>query len=234
VVHPEHRGRGIGRALVELARARAAGLGAQLQVRVPESVTGAVALLERAGLVAQRWWSELERDLSEEVVPRPLPDGLRLHRLGPDYDAARWDPPLCAARNAAFADHYASVPEEVAAFAHHRTGDHNFRADCSVAACTADGDVAGFVLADEFAAATARTGRRDLYVATVGTLAPWRGRGLAGAMLAQVLRWGREVGCASSSLTVDADNPTGALGVYARAGYRLCSRQISYALPAAP
>jgi hypothetical protein len=51
-------------------------------------------------------------------------------------------------------------------------------------------------------------------------------------MLAQVLLWAQEVGCASSSLTVDADNPTGALGVYTRAGYRLHSRQVTYALPA--
>ncbi|WP_214406636.1 GNAT family N-acetyltransferase [Pseudonocardia lacus] len=228
VVHPDDRGRGVGTALVELARARAEELGAQLHVRVAETTTGAVAMLERAGFVPRRWWTKLHRDLAEEVVPAPLPGGLRIHRLGPDYDAARWDPPLCAARNATFADHYGSVPEEVAEFAHHRTGDRNFRADCSVAACTADGAVAGFVLAWEFAAATERTGRRDLYVATVGTLARWRGRGLAGALLAQVLLWAREVGCQTSSLTVDAANPTGALGVYTRAGYRPHSRQVTY------
>lgn len=233
VVHPEHRRRGIGTALVALARARAEELGAQLHVRVAESATGAVAVVERAGLVPHRWWSTLHRDLVDDVAPVPLPDGLRLHRLGPDYDAARWDAPLCAARNATFAEHYGSAPEEVAEFAHHRTGDRNFRADCSAAACTDGGEVAGFLLAAEFAAATARTGWRDLYVATVGTLPQWRGRGVAGALLAHALRWAREAGCETSSLVVDAANPTGALGVYARAGYRLRSRQITYSPAAA-
>ncbi|HZG89689.1 MAG TPA: GNAT family N-acetyltransferase, partial [Pseudonocardia sp.] len=89
-VHPDHRGRGIGTALLDLARRRAAELGADLHVRVPESVPAAVALVEDAGLVPVRWWSELSRELAEPVVPVALPSGSALHRLGPDYDAARW------------------------------------------------------------------------------------------------------------------------------------------------
>jgi mycothiol synthase len=235
VVHPAHRRRGIGTALVRLALARAAALGARVHFRAAESNAGAVAVLERAGLGPVRWWSQLRRDLGGPVAPVALPAGLRAHRLGPGYDAARWDGPLWTARNAAFADHYGSTPEPLAAFVHHRTGSRSFRPDCSVAACVPDGPpggaVAGFVLAEEFAAATERTGRRDLYVATVGTVASWRGRGVAGALLAQVLGWARESGFASSSLTVDATNPTGALGVYARAGYRLHRRDVTYAAP---
>jgi mycothiol synthase len=229
VVHPAHRRRGIGTALVRMALEQSAALGARVHFRAAESNAGAVAVLERAGLGPVRWWSQLRRDLAEPVVPVALPAGLRAHRLGPGYDAARWDEPLWTARNAAFADHYGSTPEPLAAFVHHRTGSRGFRPDCSAAACASDGSVAGFVLAEEFAAATERTGRRDLYVATVGTLPPWRGRGVAGALLAQVLDRARESGFASSSLTVDATNPTGALGVYARAGYRLHRRDVTYA-----
>ena len=155
-----------------------------------------------------------------------------VHRLGPDYDAARWDPALCAARNASFADHFGSTPEALEAFVHRRTAASCFRSACSVAATTPDGLIAGFVMSEEFDAHTAQNGGlRDLYVATVGTIPGWRGRGLAAALLALVLGWARQLGYATSSLNVDAENPTGALGVYTRAGYRLRGRDVSFATP---
>ena len=229
VVHPDYRRRGIGAALMAVALRQAAELDAILNVRVPEWVAGAVALMERSGLVPVRWWSGLHRDLAHPVDAVPLAPGLELHPLGPGYDTARWDERLRAARNASFADHWGSVPEDAAAFAHWRTGNRAFRPECSAAACTPDGQVAGFLLAYEHAAETERTGSRDLYVGTVGTLAAWRGRGIAGALLGHALLRARELGYASSTLTVDAQNPTGALGVYAGAGYSLRHREITYA-----
>lgn len=183
VVHPAHRGRGIGAALLDRARRRAAELGAELQIRVSELVPGAVGLVESAGLTAVRWWWELRRDLTAPTAAVELPPGLALTSLGPVYDPASWDEPLRVARN------------------------------------------------ESFAAATARTGHRDLYVATVGTVPAWRGRGVAAALLAHALDRARARGYATSSLHVDAQNPTGALGVYRRAGYRTASRQITFALP---
>ena len=133
-----------------------------------------------------------------------------------------------AARNASFADHWGSVPEDAEAFVHWRTATRAFRPDCSAAACTPDGQVAGFLLAYEQDAETERSGSRDLYVGTVGTLAAWRGRGIAGALLANALLRAGELGYASSTLTVDTQNLTGALGVYERAGYALRHREITY------
>lgn len=227
-VHPEHRRCGIGAVLLRLARERADELDAELHVRVPETVPGAVALVEGAGLVAVRWWSELERDLTAPVASAPVPAGLGLHPLGPGYDAGRWDEPLRAARNAAFADHWGSAPDDPEAWVHHRTGCRGFHAGCSVAAADDAGRVAGLLLGYEYEADTARTGRRDLYIGTVATVREWRGRGLASALLAHALAAARAEGFASSSLTVDAQNPTGALGVYRRAGYHLDRREITY------
>lgn len=225
-VHPAHRRRGIGAVLLDLARRRAGELDAGLQVRVPERVAGAVGLVERAGFVPVRRWSRMHRDLAAPVVAAPLAEGLALHPLGPGYDAARWDEPLRATRNAAFADHFGSVPESAATFTRSRTGSRAFRSGCSAAAATPDGQVVGFLLAFDHAAAA--TGVRDLHVMTVGTLAPWRGRGIGGALLAHALLRAQEQGFGSSSLTVDDRNATGALGVYARAGYALRSRAVTF------
>jgi mycothiol synthase len=93
------------------------------------------------------------------VAPIPTPPGLAVASLGPYYDAARWDEPLRAAHNSAFAG------------------------------------------------------------------------GVAGALLAHVLQAARDDGYDTASPTVDAQNPPGALGVYARAGYRLNRREITFAVP---
>jgi mycothiol synthase len=230
LVHPKHRRRGIGAALLGLARRRAADLGAELQTRVHESVPGQVALVESAAMVAVRWWWKLRRDLAEPVTPVAPPSGTEVVPLGAEYDHDRWDGPLLVARNASFAEHFGSVPEDLAAFAHWRTAPAGFRPDCSAAVLAGD-EVVGFLLADESAAESERTGVRDLYVATVGTVPAWRGRGVAAALLAHALQRAGERGYATSSLHVDAENPTGALGVYERAGYEAVGRQVTYALP---
>ena len=204
-------------------------------MRVAETNAGAVALAERIGMTPVRWWSELVRDLAEPIAPVALPAGLTPAPLamGGFYKVSRWDEPLRAAHNTAFADHWGSTPVSAKVWEHQVTGGRAFRPSCSAVAATADGAVAGYVLAYEYEADTARTGRRDLHVGTVGTLAPYRGRGIAGALLAHVLRAGAGFGYVSSSLTVDAHNPTGALGVYERAGYRLRRREATYSFPAA-
>jgi GNAT superfamily N-acetyltransferase len=117
-VHPAFRRRGIGNALLAVARERAGELGATLMMRVPETNAGAVALAEGIGMGPARWWSELHRDLTEPVTSVPAPAGLALASLGPYYDAARWDESLRAAHNSAFADHWGSVPASAEAWVH--------------------------------------------------------------------------------------------------------------------
>lgn len=227
-VHPDHRGRGIGTALVAFGLQRADELGLALGMQVQESTASAVALAEGSGLRVVRWFSLLTRDLAEPVAAVAVPEGMQLELLGSDYDAVRWNERLREVRNAAFADHWGSTVSTSEAFAHNVVGTRGFRPGCSVAACTADGTVAGLVLSYEFAADTASTGVRDLYVGAVATLSEHRGRGLAGAMLARVLEQAVAQGYQHSSLDVDSANPTGALGIYERAGYALKSRSIVY------
>jgi mycothiol synthase len=231
-VHPAYRRRGIGTALTAVAHRRADATGAAVVTRLAETGADAIMLAERAGMHAVRWWSELERDLAVPVPPVPPPPGIAIVGLGPPYAAARWDEPLRLAHNSAFADHWGSAPVGPDGWAHQRTGSRAFRPGCSAAALTGAGSVAGYVMSYEYAADTARTGVRDIYVGTVGTLAAYRGRGIAGALLAHVLQAAVEQGFATSSLTVDAANSTGALGVYERAGFRAHRREVTYVRPA--
>lgn len=234
VVHPEHRRKGIGTRLLAAGREYVDAVGAELLMRAYDTNPGAIALAEAAGMRPTRFWFEFDRDLAEPVTPVPAPEGLTIRSLGPQFDAARWDEPLRLAHNAAFAEHWGSGPSTPQAWAHWKTGSRSFRPAGSAVATTADETVAGFVLSFEWEADTVRKGHRDLYVGDVGTLAEHRGRGLGAAMLAHVLAAGVAQGYARSSLTVDTQNPTGALGIYERAGYRARIRSTTYVAPVTP
>ncbi|KRF35952.1 GNAT family N-acetyltransferase [Nocardioides sp. Soil805] len=98
----------------------------------------------------------------------------------------------------------------------------------------AGGQVAAYVFVHEYDLAPSGEPGREAYVAYVGTLAAHRGRGLATHLLAHTLHACREAGFDTSSLDVDTQNPTGALGIYERAGYAVRHRQDNYALEEGP
>ena len=64
----------------------------------------------------------------------------------------------------------------------------------------------------------------------VGTAPELRRRGLAGVLLRIALHRYRQAGFDRSSLDVDSENPTGALAVYERAGFRTTMRWTNYRL----
>ena len=98
---------------------------------------------------------------------------------------------------------------------------------------TADGAVAAYVLAHEYVVPPSGGPGPEVHVPYVGTLPAHRGRGLATGLLAEVLARASGAGYVTASLNVDTDNPTGALGIYERAGFRQLYRQDSYHLDVA-
>jgi ribosomal protein S18 acetylase RimI-like enzyme len=67
-------------------------------------------------------------------------------------------------------------------------------------------------------------------VHVVGVRQPWRRRGVATALLAEMLNAGREAGRTTARLEVNADDPTGALGVCERAGFTVSSQSTTYSV----
>ena len=172
--------------------------------------------------------TELAGASSEPGVRPGLPDGLRLERFDPaDSEELR------AAHNAAFRDYPGGTAfnEE-----HWRT----FMIDASharpglsfvVRDPASDDAVAAYLFTHEYAVPpSGRTGVREAYVAFLGTAAAHRKRGLAAALLAHMLQACRAQGFDTVSLDVDTENPTGALGIYERAGFSVLHRQDNYHL----
>ena len=233
-VRPDVRGRGVGRRLVaamyarslEAHRERHPGLPALLTLSGVEGNTEQAALLAEVGLHPTRWSFTMRVDLSRplEAAP-PVPGDLLLRTYEPALSG-----PMLAAHNAAFVDHPNFTPWSAAMWRQWVTGSRNFRPDLSVVLVERDrpDHVVSYVQSNEYDAYQEQTGRREAFVAKVGTRREHRGRGLAGLLLRHVLREYRAAGYDEAALDVDSENPTGALGIYRGAGFEVESTFADY------
>ncbi|WP_063767821.1 GNAT family N-acetyltransferase [Streptosporangium roseum] len=232
-VAPDRRREGIGRALLAWQEARGlqhlaacdAALPGWLVSSAHDHATSAIRLLEAHGYERARWWLELERDLKAPIAEPPSIPGVRLVPYGEE-----WQERARSALNDAFRDHWGSQPVTAAEWA---SGDRleAFRPDLSVLAVTPDADdgerVVGFVLADVAQDEWPLRGGPFGYVASVGVRRDARGQGLARTLLAHVLRGLRAEGLDHAVLDVDAESPTGALGLYRSLGFTVTDRSVS-------
>ena len=96
----------------------------------------------------------------------------------------------------------------------------------------ADGDagaeVVGFVLALRNESDWEGQGFTSSYVQLVGVVREWRGRRIAQSLLAEHLEACRAAGLEKATLDVDAENPTGALGLYTRLEFEVAHTHLSY------
>lgn len=233
-VHPQWRGRGLGGGLMTWLTHRATTMHHERHPEAPGEIgtaaistsSSALKLFAARGFEACRYFFEMERDLGAEPVPAsPVVDGLRLVEFDPTYDEA-----LRLAHNEVFLDHWGSTPKDPESWKTWFTGSRAFRAAQSY--LVLDGDrIAAYVLGYEYVADTAATGIRELYVGQVGTRRDYRGRGAARAALARVMTVAEDAGFRRVSLGVDAENPTGALGLYEKLGFQTKHQQIRHRLP---
>lgn len=228
-VHPKHRGRGLGRALLTWQRARAEQrlsrsdsiLPAWLLAYAPEVAPEHGRLLERSGFEPARYFTSLVAVLAGADLERTAPDGVRIEPLTPERAEQ-----MRLARNSAFADHWGSQPTTAEAWSA-MLALPSTRPELSRLAIV-DDEVVGFVLVEINEDDWPRQGFTGAYIGLVGTVRPWRGRGLASALLADAMRAARDAGLERAVLDVDTENPTGALGVYERLGFRPTSRDAAY------
>jgi mycothiol synthase len=219
-VHPAYRGRGLGGQLLDWAETAAIPLHQERYPGRPLSLSGsclshnagAIALYAAHGYLPSRWFHGMARDLSAEVPAASVPAGVEVVGVTPE----RWEDARLI-RNEAFRDHWGSTETTVAAWAHYMQAGA-FRPALSFLAY-AGTEPLSLVIGHEYEAYAAATGRREFYIALVGTRRAGRGRGIASALLLRALAGARAAGFTFASLGVDADSPTGALGLYQRAGF---------------
>ncbi|MFC5502809.1 GNAT family N-acetyltransferase [Lysinimonas soli] len=219
-VHPQHRGRGIGRALLGWQEGRARQQLAASTLALPGWILcysydrdpSAARLLEREGFATERYFSQLQRELSAPIPELELPAPLRLATLSPELSEA-----TRVAKNAAFRDHWGSQPTSVEGW-NGQLSLPSLRPELSFLAMEG-GEVVGFVIVNVNEADFELQGFAGSYISLVGVVAPWRRRGVAPALLAASLRAARDAGLERAVLDVDSESPTGALGLYTGMGF---------------
>ena len=237
VTAPEFRGRGLGVAGLAWVMDRARQMrderfpGAETRIHVSAWLdnAGQVCLLEDAGYTAVNWSAQMRTHLDRADAEMPgkpsVPTGYTLHT----YDLG-WSPETLAAHNAAFVDHWGSLPWTEGGWKQWTDDTRNARHQLSWV-LTADDDptrVAAYAITQEFDAYEQSTGRREAYLARLGVRPEHRGRGLASFLLRHGLYAYAQAGYDEASLDVDTNNPTGAFQLYERVGYHVDRRTATF------
>ncbi|MGY0236920.1 GNAT family N-acetyltransferase [Longispora urticae] len=206
-VAPAHRGRGLGRHLLDWSLARAA------RPRVEsESWTPAVdRLLTRYGL---------ERTFGELVMTCPLAD-LTVVPFPPGVTVEEWrsgnEADFFAAYDGSFRDRPGFPGWSAEEWIDWISGDEDdFRADWALLARDADGTPAGFCVASP-----------DHAIGQAGVRPGWRRRGLGRALLTESARRMRDEGATSVLLMVATNNPS-ATALYESLGYTETGQRARY------
>lgn len=213
-VREGHRGRGLGREVMDRSEPRAVELlgerhpGSTSFVRVygMRSGSGAERMLAGRGYRVVRYFNELKRPLDAPVEVPPV-DGVQLVSPGEMHEE-----PTRLAHNEAFQDHWGSGPQTTESWHENWTGGAA-RPALSTVAVAPDGRVLAYVLCSEWV-------DRHLYVNLVGTVREARGRGLAQAALLRSIDLGTRSGDYDViELGVDSENPSGATRLYEKVGF---------------
>jgi ribosomal protein S18 acetylase RimI-like enzyme len=162
--------------------------------------------LERGFRRVRSSWT-MHREIGPGGPIEGSPDGIRFTTLAEHPDERS----LYRADQEAFADHFGFAPETFDVWRERRLdADDDDRSRWLLAL---DGDQIVAFLRQV-------TGGEVAQVAALGTRKPWRGRGIASALLRRAFAEMASAGHREVTLWVDAENETGAVDLYERVGMR--------------
>lgn len=221
-VHPEHRNRGIGTALVCLAEDRArehvplAELGKEIVLNnwVNADNAAACSLLEREGYNPVRYFYHMAASLADEPPPPEWPENIAVRTLVVGEDEHRFYNLF----QEAMADHWGFLPIDFDAWKERRLGS-TFDPSLWFLA-TENGEPVG--------GSACSIAEGVGWVNTLGVRRPWRRRGVAMALLRHSAREFHRRGLPRYGLGVDADSPTGATRLYESAGMHVAQKHATY------
>lgn len=190
-----------------------------IRVSAEEHRTRRRELIAAAGFHAARSFVEMKRSLTENLPDRqPLPEGVTVVPWTAEMDeAAR------VVSNAAFADHWGSLPIDPDTWGSMVMDDETVRRDLSFIAMSGDEAVAICLIENDL-----EEDADSMWISRVGTTPDWQRRGLASALLATSIHSGAEAGLLRTALDVDEESRFDATAVYAALGYAVTSRSITY------
>lgn len=195
---------------------------------VSQGETARAALLEKAGYRPERYFFTMVRPTLDDVDDFAMPPGLEVRPVQPEHFRPIWD-----AHQRAFRTHWGFSPSVEADFRRWQASQVFQPHLWQVAWDVRTGEVAGQVRTyiDETWNTANRQRRGWTDFISVGE--PWRGRGLARALISLSLRAQRAAGMQESGLGVDSQNLNGANRIYEACGFIVSRRNSVFRKPLA-
>lgn len=223
VVHPDFRGLGLGRALVNWIEERGRwglrrvpeGLQVSYVTNMPEINRAANQLYADCGWKWVRQSRVMQIVLNEAPLLPELPTGIEIRAVKPGEEA-----PVFRALQESFLDHWGVVDEPFEAYYNRMMGfvEHTKDFDYGLWLAAYEGEeVCGSALNLVYATEDPDMGWVDVF----GVRRPWRKRGLGLALLRQTFGEFYRRGKRKVGLGVDASSLTGATRLYERAGMKI-------------
>jgi len=217
-VHPDHRGLGLGRALVDWSVRRAQELGAdRIGQTIEDCRVDAIALLRAAGAIPVRtaWILRLEHDRTAPPRPGDVP-GVALRDSAPADEIEALE-----TMELAFSEWPDRPPSTLATWQALVTGREGFSSDQLQVAVSDDGRIVGaaFLIDDG----------QELWVDKLATHPQFRGRGIGSALLRRAFVMSHSRGRRATCLSTDSH--TGALPFYQRLGMQVTRSFTHWAIP---
>ena len=229
-VTPDARNTGIESEMIEWAAGRLAEVGRARGQRVTlyNGVRDFDAyrrgLLEKHGFKVVRYFFRMARDLHQPIPEPSFPEGFTLRHTAGIVESPQWTDMF----NESFIDHWNFHPLSYEV-AEHYMKSPLYRAERDLIAVAPDGTFAAFCYCEINEEDNLRNNRKDGWIHVLGTRRGYRNIGLGRAMLLAGLTRLKSDGMDRALLGVDAENPTGALGLYERAGFEKIMTNASYA-----
>jgi GNAT superfamily N-acetyltransferase len=215
-VHPLSRGLGLGTWVLDWSEERAAEIAAGAPAGHPSKLqhflwtqeTAGAALLTSRGYEVVRHFYNLAVELDPPPPPPVWPEGIVVRGLQAGDERALYD-----AEEEAFRDHWGHVDTPFDVFVHYNLAGENFDPGLVFVAVDGEEVVGGSICRIRRSEDAAKGWVADLFVRR-----RWRRRGIARALLLESFAAYRRRGYERVGLGVDAENLTGAMGLYLGAG----------------
>jgi mycothiol synthase len=229
---PEWRNRGIGRAMILHAEKRLREIAAAHDPATPklfdteaaDTQVGCINLLTELGYAPVRYFCAMVRPNLDDVPDLALPDAVETRPVEPEHLRAIWE-----AEVEALKDHWGIMEQQEGDF-DLWLNDKWFQPHLWQVAW--DGDqVVGMVRNYVDEAQNEKFSRKRGYTEYISVRRPWRGRGVAKALIARSFTVLKAQGMKEAALGVDTDNPSGALQLYKGMGFHETGRDANYRKP---
>jgi GNAT superfamily N-acetyltransferase len=230
-VHPDWRNRGIGSFMYDWNRERIDAIAAThppgpkvFRTWIDQGEKEAKSMLEGKGLEAKTYGASMSRSLLGELPDHPLPDGLEIRPATKEQMRTIWE-----ADEEAFKDHWAEPEKTESDYHRYLEFPHT---DLSLWRIAWDGDevasqVRSFIDPEE----NEEYGRLRGYTEFISTRRPWRGKGVAKALIASSLQALKDRGMTEAALGVHVENPNGAFKLYESLGFTVDQMSTVYEGP---